>query len=311
MSPSPIPAFPDFAAIELGHKEAVEEALRAMARPIAEWTFTNLFLFRNAHGYRVSRFGEMLFLLGKGYDGVAYAFPPWGKGEVEAGAKLLCDHLEGAENAPPLLFPVPAAMVEAHFSSPAWRAEADRDQADYVYRVEDLATLPGKKYHKRKNRLEKFLRETPGEIRYEPLGDPHAEACEALALGWCDERCSTERPSTYRETEAAVEAVRFRSELGLTGAVVLCDGEVSAFCLGEPLGPDTFVVHFEKARPGMEGLAQLINRDFCARGLSGYSFVNREQDLGDEGLRQAKMSYHPDHLAEKFRVIPAPRGGSR
>ena len=69
--------------------------------------------------------------------------------------------------------------------------------------------------------------------------------------------------------------------------------------------------NFEKARPGMEGLAQLINRDFCARGLSGYTFVNREQDLGDEGLRQAKMSYHPDHLAGKYRVIPWAEGERR
>jgi hypothetical protein len=86
--------------------------------------------------------------------------------------------------------------------------------------------------------------------------------------------------------------------------VIREEGRVRAFCLGEELNPESFVVHFEKTEPGREGLAQIINRDFCLRGLCGYRFVNREQDLGDPGLRQAKEAYHPVLLTEKFRVRP-------
>ena len=299
-----IPSFPDFEAVDLPHREEVGRVLASMERPISEWSFSNLYLFREAHAYRVSRWGGLLFVLGQGYDGVPFAFPPWGRGEVEEGARLLCDRLV-REGGAPLLFPVPRAMAEEHFAGPAWRAEADRDQADYIYKVEELAELSGKKFHKRRNRLEKFLRETLGEIRYAPFGDEHDAQCEVLAMGWCDERCSVERPSTYRETQAAVEAVRRRKDLGLSGGVIVHEGKVAAFCLGEPLDDETFVVHFEKAEPGREGLSQLINREFCRLGLQSYRYVNREQDLGDEGLRRAKESYHPVSLAEKYRVRPA------
>ena len=125
-----------------------------------------------------------------------------------------------------------------------------------------------------------------------------------LADQWCEVRCSLEVPSTYRETEAAVEGLERMEELELSGGVVLIDGKVAAYCLGERLDNNTFVVHFEKARPGIEGLAQLLSRDYCAKTIRNFKFVNREQDLGDPGLRQAKRGYNPVHMAEKFTLKP-------
>ncbi|GAB4260802.1 DUF2156 domain-containing protein [Deferrisoma sp.] len=302
-----IPAYPAFAPLELGHRDELAPRLRALEPEISEFTFANLYLFRNAHRYEVSRFGEAFLILGRGYDGNAYAFPPIGPPDPEAVGAVVAELRRRGST--PVLFPVPGAWVDARFPPPSWRAAADRDQADYVYRRDDLAHLPGRRYHKRRNRLLKFLREHAEGYVYEELGDEHAGQCLRLAEGWCEIRCSADRPSTFEETRACREALELRDQLGLRGGVIRVGGRVRAFCLGEPLNASTFVVHFEKTEPGWEGLAQVINRDFCLHSLEGYEYVNREQDLGDPGLRQAKEAYHPAFLAEKFRVVPAGGGG--
>jgi hypothetical protein len=300
---SSVPDFPAFVDVSLELSSGLGPFLRALAPPISEFTFTNLYLFRRAHDYRVSKLGGLLLVRARGYDGTPYAFPPLGEGNVSEAAFRLCDVL-AAEGAAPLIFPVPASTLAAHFAAGGWVATGDRDQADYVYLREELATLPGAKFHKRKNRLLKFLREEGEGYAYAPLGAEHVEECRRLASGWCEIRCSLDRPSTYLETEAAVDALVHRDELSLKGGVILLAGQVAAFSLGEELNDDTFVVHFEKAEAGREGLAQLISRDFCLRDLGQYTYVNREQDLGDPGLRQAKQSYRPVALAEKYRLCP-------
>lgn len=298
----PIPTFPEFAPITLEHKAEVDAALAKTDRSISECSFANLYLFRDAHKYRLSRLEGMVLTLATGYDGSAYALPPWGEGDLSGAAEKLCALLvrEGREA---VIYPASEPLA-ARLPAEKWLREEDRDGADYVYLVENLAMLPGGRYHKKKNRLSKYLREIGGEFAYSPLGLEHAEECAAIAESWCGERCSLDRPSTYLETKAAVEALRLREELGLSGGVILVGGRVVAWCLGEPLDEETFVMHFEKGLPGVDGPAQLINREYCANALGAFKFVNREQDLGDPGLRQAKESYHPEHLAKKFRIRP-------
>lgn len=298
-----IPEFPTFCEVTLDLASDLAPFLRSLDPDVSEFTFTNLFLFRAAHAYRVSRRGGLLLVTARGYDGRPYAFPPLGSGDVSESALRLCDLLS-AQHAEPVLAPVPTEMARVLFSGAGWQATEDRDQADYVYLREELATLPGRKFHKRRNRLLKFLREEAQGYCYAPLGDGHAADCLALADGWCGLRCSVERPSTFLETDAVKEALVYRGPLGLRGGVILLRGRARAFCLGEQLNAETFVVHFEKAEGNREGLAQVINRDFCLHGLEGVRYVNREQDLGDPGLRQAKEAYNPVFLVEKFRVTP-------
>lgn len=301
-----IPRFPESCEVSLELRDEVAPVLRRARAGLSEFTFTNLFLFRKAHDYRLSRWDSLLLVTGRGYGGERFAFPPVGDGDTEAASRALCAHLE-AQGSPGSLFPVPEAWVARRYSS-GWVGGADRDQADYVYSRDDLAFLEGKKFHKRKNRLAKFLREAGTGYAFRELGPEHLGPCLDLARGWCTIRCSIDKPATFLETDAAVEALTHREYLGLRGGVILLEGRVTAFCLGEELDPETFVVHFEKAEPEREGLAQLINRDFCLHALEGYRYVNREQDLGDPGLRQAKESYHPVFLAAKHRVTPAGPG---
>lgn len=295
------PVFPTFQPLELDAAEWLRPALDVAATELSEFVFSNLFLFRQAHHYRWSTWQGLVLLVGEGYAGDTYAFPPLGHGDGE-GAVAVLERYLAEKGSSPVFFPVPEDWVARYFPAPGWTAVADRDQSDYLYLREELATLPGKKFHKRRNRLVKFLREEGAGYEYQELGEEHLEQCLQLAEGWCEIRCSLERPSTYLETDAAQEALTLRRELGLRGGVALLDGRVQAFCLGEALSADTFVVHFEKTAPGHEGLAQAINRDFCLHSLGSYRYVNREQDLGDPGLRRAKEAYQPVRLVPKFRV---------
>ena len=106
------------------------------------------------------------------------------------------------------------------------------------------------------------------------------------------------------ETAACAEALQLAEPLGLQGVMVLVAGRVVAFALGERLNRETAVCHFEKADPFMEGAGQLVNREFCRLLFTDCLYVNREQDLGEPGLRGAKSSYHPVALLEKYRVFP-------
>jgi hypothetical protein len=108
------------------------------------------------------------------------------------------------------------------------------------------------------------------------------------------------------ETAAAAEALELAGVLGLEGLVITVEGRVGAFALGERLNLETAVCHFEKADPFMEGISQLVDREFCRRLFTDCTYVNREQDLGEPGLRSAKLSYHPVELVRKFRLRKAP-----
>lgn len=296
-----IPLFPDFLPLDLDLLTDLNDVLVHAKREISEFTASGLYLFRKIHKYEISRWKELVFILGRGYDGKSYAFPPLGQGEILEASDLLLQYLANKGDSP-TLFPVPAALAESAYSNGRWTCEADRDQADYVYSTEDLARLPSKTHHKKRNRLNKFLASIRSDYIYEEFESRHIHGCLELADQWCGIRCSIERPSTFIETEAAKTAILKHEELHLRGGVIKLNEKIKAFCLGEELNPKTFVIHFEKSDPELDGLAALINRDFCMNSLKAYKYVNREQDLGDLGLRQAKESYRPAFLIEKFRV---------
>ncbi len=105
---------------------------------------------------------------------------------------------------------------------------------------------------------------------------------------------------------AISEALAHFRELGLLGGAIEVDGRFAALSIGEPLTRDTAVIHIEIVSPCCEGLAQIMNREFVRHALKDFAFINREQDLGLPGLRRAKLSYHPHHLVEKFRLERRP-----
>ncbi len=135
-----------------------------------------------------------------------------------------------------------------------------------------------------------------------PLTDEHFEACLRLGELGCEERWCEEDLSLLGEQEAVREALNHFSSLRMHGGVILLGNQVQAFALGELLNKQTAVVYIEKANPGMPGLYALMNQQFAEKNWRHVPFINREQDLGEPGLRQARLTYHPDRLVEKFWV---------
>lgn len=179
----------------------------------------------------------------------------------------------------------------------------DRDSCDYVYKIEDLATLAGRKFQKKRNHLNKF-RENHPNCRILPLEGEIRTAARAMAENWYAQRLAQDRDADFLlEQRALNRAFSHMEELGLEGLALEEDGRILAFSIGSRLSEDTFDIHFEKAREDVDGAYAAINQAFAAYLHEKYPqlrYLNREDDMGIPGLRKAKLSYQPDHLVTKF-----------
>ena len=177
----------------------------------------------------------------------------------------------------------------------------DRDNWDYVYLQQNLATLVGRKYHGKKNHCNAFVKEHPDYV-YEEMNRSNIEECLAFGDMWCEHRMSDD-PSLVCEKCAIHEALDNFEALKLRGGVIRIDGKVEAFSFGEKINDDTAVLHVEKANPEIRGLYAVINRDFAKNAWGDVTYLNREEDMGHEGLRMAKESYKPEFMVKKYSTI--------
>lgn len=179
-----------------------------------------------------------------------------------------------------------------------FQIQYNRDSADYVYETEKLATLAGKKLHGKRNHINKFKTIYP-DWSYESLNDGNVEECFQMALKWRNQNGCDDDPEKNAEMCVTLNSLRLYKELGLRGGVLKIGDRIAAFSVGEPLCSDTFVVHIEKAFPDIEGAYPMINQQFVLHECMDYTYVNREEDTGAEGLRKAKLSYRPAFMVEK------------
>jgi hypothetical protein len=296
------PEFPQFADLSLNHKPLFDAALTRFSPAISEFTFTNLFIWRKPYHFKMSRFKDFLCLLSDQGEN-AFFFPVIGEGDVPECYRALLHHLKERRSSPKI-----ARVPEEVVSTVDWMAEGivaepDRAQSDYVYRVQDLIELEGRKYHRKRNHIKQFKERYAYE--YTPLTPEWISECLRLETEWCDLRHCDVIPGLAHEFQAIREALEHFETLRVSGGAVLIDGTLQAFTLGEPLNRDTVVIHIEKANPAFEGLYPLINQLFLENHWSQFEYVNREQDLGEEGMRKAKESYFPHHLVNKYTLTLA------
>jgi hypothetical protein len=175
----------------------------------------------------------------------------------------------------------------------------DRDYADYIYLRTDLATLTGKKFQAKRNHVNKF-RNTYPNYEYRPITLDRIAECRELEAEWCRVNNCEQQEGTGNERRALLYALDHFEELGLTGGILHVDGQIVAFSFGMPINHETFGVHVEKADTTVDGAYAMINREFASRIPEQYIYVNREEDLGIEGLRKAKLSYQPVTILKKY-----------
>lgn len=288
-----IPSYPHSRPLELGDRVRLEELLHRLQAEVSELCFANLYLFRHAHAYTLAQVGNSLVVFGRGYGGEPYFLPPLSGDRGAAARLLLADGhtLYGADE----------RFVSEYLPRVAIDISEDRNSCDYLYLREELAQLPGNRFHKKKNRINYFTaRHTYAVKRFAPKD--HLPGALKLLAEWNRVHEPAAGSTLILETEAAREALELAGVLGLDGIVILLEGEVAAFALGERLNDNTAVCHFEKSDPFIEGIAQLVNREFSRRLFTDCIYINREQDLGEPGLREAKNSYHPVRLVKKYRI---------
>ena len=173
--------------------------------------------------------------------------------------------------------------------------------ADYIYLRERLVSLSGKALQSKRNHVNKFEKLYPG-YSYEPITGANALECLEVERAWLEQHGSEEQGED-KEQEVILRLLSSFDELALSGGILRVDGQIVAFTIGSPINETTFGVHIEKANRDYDGAFTIINKLFASTIPESYTYVNREEDLGIEGLRKAKLSYKPDIILPKIAAV--------
>ena len=183
-----------------------------------------------------------------------------------------------------------------------------RSGSDYVYAIDDLADLKGRKYQKKRNHANRFRAEHP-DYSVLPLTSCNMPMAQHMINDWYATRMREDPEGDYMlENIALAKACRCYDALGMEGILLMEGNRVLAVTMGSQMAEDTFDIHFEKAREEVDGAYTVVNQEFARYLRLKYpdiAYLDREEDMGLEGLRKAKLSYHPSHMIQKHRAYVA------
>ena len=287
-----------FKDIEPQDKELITSYTLNAPRRNCDLSFSNLCSWSFLYNTRFAIMDGFLLLKFRA-NGKSVYMMPIGNGDLK---KVLDALMEDArrEGEPFCLLGICSGMcseLEA-FMPGRFRFTADRDYADYLYLRTDLATLSGKKLQAKRNHVNKFKRTYSYE--YTPITPDRIQECLDLEAIWCRANHCDQHEGTGNERRALVYALQHFDELGLMGGILHVNGKIAAFTFGMPINRDTFGVHVEKADASIDGAYAMINHEFANHIPEQYIYINREEDLGIEGLRKSKLSYQPAIILEKY-----------
>ena len=297
---------------EIGDRQWVEERFRASGNQGCEYSFSTLFLWSGAYQQQVASMDGFVLERLRGKLGAGYLFPA-GSGPLEPVLSAL--EKDAAERGEPCRFfcvtPEQAERLE-QLRPGQYAFQSDRDGWDYLYALDRLAGLGGKKLHGKRNHIRRFEESHP-DWQVEQITMDNLAECAEMDLEWNRRYRSldaageeAEARTRLDERHAMSRAFAHYEALGMDGLLLRTGGKVVAFTMGSPISADTFDVHFEKAYGEIQGAYPMINREF-ARWLQanrpGVRWLNREDYMWLEGLRKSKESYYPDRMVEKSAAI--------
>ncbi len=279
----------------------MDTVLKMDNRPGCEYNFMNIYGWGTVYGQQIARVDDFFVARIENPRGTRYLYPA-GSGDVKPVLDMIAQdaqdrghHLEIVA-----LNRVQKDELEQLYPNQFEFVE-NRDNFDYLYDIEKMCTLAGKKLHGKRNHINRFLENHP-EWTYEAITSENLAECMELNHQW-NVSHEEEDESHSPEVQALTLIAKDFEALGMVGGLIRVDGNVVAFTIGDLLGNDLFNVHFEKAYGDMQGAYPMINREFARYIQEHYpqvKFLNREEDMGIEGLRRAKESYYPERLVEKF-----------
>ena len=296
-----VPLYPDFISVDIALRGEIHPRLSETVDGISEFTFSCLYLFRNRYQYRIALLSDGNPVISgiTPAGGSAFFMTPCGFPSSDVLANLFKTHKYWKN--------IPSSLLESSADGVPFmqRMETlgiiiseDRDNFDYLYSRKDLAELSGRKFHKKKNLVNAFMKAWPVH-EGRPLEKANISDALAVLEGW--KKDSGEEIDYYPAREALEQ---FSALQELEGAVYYVNKKPVAYCLGESISCGTvFVTHFEKALDRYKGIFQYMNQAFASALPDKITMINREQDLGNDGLRQAKMTYRPVGFVKKYRGV--------
>ncbi len=302
----------EFREVKLGDRDLFSDYYERYQSRSCERCFANVYLWAGFESIRFAEIEGTLVCMARYGGKTFFAWPAGPEENIGAALTVLEEYARDVLGEDLRLYHLTPAHFEVleRLQPGRWEITYSRDRADYIYEREKLANLTGKKYHGKRNHINRFLQMHP-DWHYEPLSDETAQDAREVAMIWRRENlCEADRESpcpsgeeddSGKRTEMCVclNEIKLYRELGLTGGVLYTGDTPVAFTIGERLSDDTFVVHIEKALADVQGAYPMINREFIRRECGDFRYINREEDTGEPGLRRAKMSYKPVFLEEK------------
>lgn len=301
---------PQFKEITIEDREILNPYFDLVDYEACEYNFNTLYMWQ--HAYKTAyHIGDNFAVLVGEYEGEVFSILPLAKKEdLPKVIDFVLDYFEQIEEK--LYFRgITEEVVDYLKEQYGDRFEyvAERDIFDYVYDGEILRTLKGRKNSKKRNHINYFLSEYEGRFEYRRLGKADFDDCRQLLDDW------TVNKEENNNIEEGVDDERLGIEKlfshydevcdRLKIAGIYIDGKLEAFTMGELLNNNMALIHIEKANPEIRGLYPYINQQFLVHEFPDVEFVNREEDMGIEGLRKAKLSYHPCKFVEKYTVREA------
>lgn len=288
----------EFKPLEISQKAEYDKILRACGKQGCEYNFVNLYLW----GRQKAAFhaGNLAFFSQFSRKSV-YLFPLGQDLKPTLDAIIHDAKTRGIPCRLTGLSQDDCATLERLYPG-KFRYHFDRDGFDYIYSIEDLSTLAGRKYQRKRNHLNRF-RQTHPDHTLQPITDENTPAVSQLLDTWYAQRQAADPHADFHMERCALKkALQYRKELGMEGLVLMDQGKLLAMTMGSALSSETFDVQFEKALEEADGAYPAINFEFARYLREKYpqlKWLNREEDLGIDGLRKAKISYNPDHFVEK------------
>lgn len=287
----------DFKTPEISDKSWVDSCLKHAKNMNCEYTFGNLFIWSVAYSTQICHYKDfMICKWGKGSE-TNYSLPI-GEGDFTDAINQIVDDAK-SNGITPVIYGITTtylSMLKDAFLG-KFTYELDDSTFDYIYSVDKMANLVGKKYHAKRNHINNFKKNNP-DWQFEELSKNNIDECIQFHTKWINKKEDNDADYSF-EFEAVLRAFEYFEQLNLKGGLIRVNGEVIAYTLGEEQSDKCFVSHFEKATADIQGAYAIINQEFSKNCLSKYTYVNREEDLGLEGLRKAKQSYYPEIWLEK------------
>ena len=287
-----------FKDITLEDKEAITSITMNSERKNCDLSFSNLCSWRFMYDTKFAIVDG--FLLFKFYmnNQLAYMMPV-GEGDLKKILEAIIDDAT-SEGKYFLMYGVCNNMKDEieKLMPGKFDFSSNRDYVDYIYLRTDLAELKGKKFQPKRNHANKFYK-TYTDYEYLPITADRISECLRLEEEWCKANDCGQQNGLGNERKSLTYALNHFDELGLTGGILYVNGKIAAFTFGMPINHETFGVHVEKADTLIEGAYNIINQEFAKHIPEQFVYLNREEDLGIEGLRKAKLSYQPTILLEK------------